>query len=287
VANKKKSEGTSDAVEKLRDVQLDISSVRFKDATEFKTAFVTTDKEVRRAADAWVSKQADVIATLAKMRSLFSQRGSKALRQKAGITQGWTQYFAWFQRTYKIKMCLRTVINKIDMLGGKTICKSCKKMNGHTPSCPRYKTPNLQLSSRECKLIAGLSAGHDLVNAIEHGGNFQAAADEFKRSAPTQERLEAWTYRQGLPYQPSSGDVIAVEGEEFMVLEVRGISNEDNVPHRSEANSEPLTHPSVTSKTNAVRIKKMPIKPSVPIDRRLKSLNAIAVGLPRHDRLDE
>jgi len=227
MAIKKKSAGTPDALAKLRDVQLEITPFQFKDATEFKAAFLTTDEEVKRVAEASVGNQADVIAALAKMRSLLSQRASKEMRKQAGITQGWTQYFAWFQRTYKLQMCLRTVINKIDVLSGKKLCESCKKMDGHTPSCPRYKKPNPQLSSKECRLIAGLSAGHDLVKAIEQGGNFEAAANEYKRWAPSPERLEAWTDRQVIPYEPHVEDVIAVKGEEFIVFEVRGISNGD------------------------------------------------------------
>jgi len=245
-------------------VQLDIEPIRFKDAAEFKAAFHTTDQEVKGAAEESVGKQADVIAALAKMRALLSQRGSQKMRKEAGITQGWTQYFAWFQRTYKLQICLRTVINKIDVLSGKKLCPSCKKINGHTPSCPRYKKPNPQLSQRECRLIAGLNAGHDLVKAVEQGGNTRAAANEYKRWSPTQERLAEWTDRQVLPYQPQSGDVIAVRGEEFSVREVRGISNEHGVQlltlavetlHRAKALSEPLTK-TAESKPFAIRKRK-------------------------------
>jgi hypothetical protein len=218
--------GTPASISKLRAAQLDITPIQFRDAAEFKAAYETTDEEVKRAAEASVDKQVDVIAALARMRSLLSQRGSREMRKKAGITQGWTQYFAWFQRTYQLEMCLRTVITKINLLSGKKLCASCKKMDGHTPSCPHYKKPMPQLSPRECRLLAGLNAGHDLVKAIEQGGDLLAAANEFKRSAPTQERLEEWTDRQVVPYQPQVGDVIAVAGEEFTVLEVRGISNE-------------------------------------------------------------
>jgi hypothetical protein len=250
LATTDKSAGTPEALERIRGVQLDIEPIRFKDATEFKAAFHTTDQEVKKAAEESVGKQADLIAALAKMRALLSQRGSQKMRKEAGITQGWTQYFAWFQRTYKLQICLRTVINKIDVLSGKKLCPSCKKINGHTPSCPRYKKPNPQLSQRECRLIAGLNAGHDLLKAIEQGGNTRAAANEYKRWSPTQERLAEWTDRQVLPYQPQSGDVIAFKGEEFTVLEVRGISNADGVQvltiaveplHRAKALSEPLT----------------------------------------------
>jgi hypothetical protein len=258
LATTNKSAGTPDALAKLRAVQLDITPVQFEDAAEFKAAFLTTDQEVKRAAEASVDKQADVIVALAKMRSLLSQRGSKELRKKAGITQGWTQYFASFQRTYKLEMCLRTVINKIDVLSGKKLCKSCKKMNGHTPSCPRYKNPNPQLTVRECRLIAGLSAGHDLVQAIEQGGNFRAAANEYRRWAPTQERLAEWTDRQVLPYQPQSGDVIAVNGEEFSVLEVRGISDRDGAVQLLTLAVEPLhaakVVPGLLTKTSETKL---------------------------------
>ncbi len=229
MATKSTATVASASLAKLRAVQLDIAPIQFRDAAEFRAAYETTDKEVKRAAEASVDKQADVIAALARMRSLLSQRGSKEMRKKAGITQGWIQYFAWFQRTYKLQMCLRTAINKIDLLSGKKLCPSCKKFNGHTPSCPRYKKPNQHLSPRECRLLAGLNAGHDLVKAIEQGGNFQAAANEYKRWAPTQKRLAEWTDRQVIPYQPVSGDIIEMKGEEFTVLEVRGISNVHDV----------------------------------------------------------
>jgi hypothetical protein len=145
------------------------------------------------------------------------------------------------------------VINKIDVLSGKKLCTSCKKLNGHTPSCSQYKKPNPQLSQRECRLVAGLSAGHDLVKTIEQGGNFQAAANEYKRWAPAQKHLEEWTDRQVIPYKPVSGDIIEVKGEEFSVVEVRGISNEHGVElltlvvkplHRSETKSESLSRTS-------------------------------------------
>jgi hypothetical protein len=255
LATKSTSTVASASLAKLRAVQLDIAPIQFRDAAEFRAAYETTDKEVKRAAEASVDKQADVIAALARMRSLLSQRGSKEMRKEAGITQGWTQYFAWFQRTYKLQMCLRTVINKIDLLSGKKLCTSCKKLKGHTPSCPRYKKPNQHLSPRECRLLAGLNAGHDLVKAIDQGGNFQAAANEFKRWAPTQERLAEWTDRQVMPYQPQFGDVIAMEGEEFTVLEVRGISTVDHVQlltialkplDNAKAATERLTEVSVT-----------------------------------------
>jgi hypothetical protein len=278
LATKSTSTSVPASISKLRDVQLDITPIQFRDAAEFKVAYETTDEEVKRAAEASVDKQVDVIAALARMRSLLSQRGSREMRKKAGITQGWTQYFAWFQRTYKLEMCLRTVITKIDLLSGKQLCASCKKMDGHTPSCPHYKKPMPQLSLRECRLLAGLNAGHDLVKAIEKGGDFHAAANEFKRWAPTQERLAVWTDRQVMPYQPQFGDVIALEGEEFTVLEVRGISNEHEVQlltialkplNRAKAVTEPLTK---VSETKPVAIRKL--KPLATASRCLKGSDA-------------
>ncbi len=242
MAIKKKSTIAPSALAKLRDIKLDIQPIEFKDADEFKAAYETADEAVKQAAEVSVDRQAEVIAALAKMRSILSQRGSKEMREQAGITRGWTQYFAWFKRTYHLRMCLRTVINKIDQLGGKKLCLSCKKVDGHTPSCKRYKKPAPQLSPKECRLLAGLSAAHDLVKAVEHGGNVAEAVREYKKFAPTPERLDEWIDQQVIPYQPTSGDVLVVDGQQVTVLEVRGISTEDDA-HILTIAVEPVTRP--------------------------------------------
>ena len=224
MAKKKTAKTIPSTLKKLRDVQLDIPAVDFTDAAEFKAAYDTADQAVKQAAEASVDRQAEVIAALAKMRSLLSQRGSDKIRKEAGITQGWGQYFRWFQRTYNFQLCLRAVLNKIDVLNGKKLCPSCNKTNGHTPSCPKYKKPAPQLSLKECRLLAGLSAGNDLVKAIKQGGDVDAAISEYRKAAPTPERLEEWVEQRVIPYQPESGDLLVVHGQQFTLVEVRDVS---------------------------------------------------------------
>ncbi len=57
----------------------------------------------------------------------------------------------------------------------------------------------------------------------------QEAVREYKKWAPTPERLDEWMGQQLIPYQPASGDVVLVSGDEFTILEVRGVSHEDGV----------------------------------------------------------
>jgi hypothetical protein len=251
MATKKKSTTAPTALTTLRDVQPNIASIEYKDAAELQAAYDAADQDVKQTAEASLDKQVDVIAALAKMRSILSQRGSERVRQQAGL-KTWTQYFGWFQQTYKFQMSLRNVINKIAVLGGKKLCPSCGKANGHTPSCRKYKAPAPQLSPNECRLIGVLNAANDLLKAVEQGGNIQAAAKEYKNCAPTQQRLEEWIERQVLPYKPEPGDVIAVNGQEFVLLEVCGVSEEDSAhvltialePVR-RANATPATQPAV------------------------------------------
>lgn len=54
-------------------------------------------------------------------------------------------------------------------------------------------TPHL--TQLEAKLIGTASAGHDLVKAIKHNGNVDAAIKEFEDHAPTSERIEEYIAR--------------------------------------------------------------------------------------------
>jgi hypothetical protein len=224
----KKIPSTPDILHRLRNIQLDLSAVEYKDAIEFKAAYDSVDQAVKDAANGAVDKQADVIIALAKMRSVLSQRSAEKLRKEAGVTRGWTQYFAWFKRTYQFPLCLRTVINKIDRLGGKRFCASCGKAKGHTPTCPRYIKPAPLLSSRECQFIGGLTLGYDLVKAVENGGNIQEAARGYRLIAPTPQELRAWTDQQRIPYSPTIGDVIKVSKKEFAIREICELAETDH-----------------------------------------------------------
>lgn len=246
MATKKAKSTTPTCLTKLRDVQIDLPPVDFKDAAEFKAAYNVADAEVKQAAEASVDKQAEVITALAKMRSILSQRGSEKLRKEAGVTQGWTQYFAWFKRTYEFRMCLRTVINKIDRLNGKKPCRSCGKVNGHTPSCRKYERPAPQLTYKECRLLGALTAANDIVKAVEHGGDVNEAMREYKKCAPTSERLDEWMEQQRLPYQPVSGDLLLVDGQQVAILEVRGITTEGGA-HILTIAVEPVTPETVAA----------------------------------------
>lgn len=51
------------------------------------------------------------------------------------------------------------------------------------------------LTQLEARLLGTASAGHDLVKAIKHNGNVDAAIKEFEDHAPTPERLEEYIAR--------------------------------------------------------------------------------------------
>ncbi len=104
LATKKKS-AVPDALTKLRDVQLDIQPVEFKDAVEFKAAYDIADQAVKQTAEASVDGQAEVIAALAKMRSILSQRGSEKIRKEAGVTQGWFPYVSAHLQVQLVPPC--------------------------------------------------------------------------------------------------------------------------------------------------------------------------------------
>jgi len=160
---------------KIENVKIEITPIELKDAKEMRKAFDQTHAEVQQAGVAAADKQADAIIALAKMRSLLSQRGSEKMRKEAGIDSAvfdlvkpkegakptkpkkgeslWMADFKWYKATYNLKMCLRTAINKMDLLMGKTLCAECKKEKGHTPSCCKYKEPKPKhLTPLEAKL---------------------------------------------------------------------------------------------------------------------------------------
>lgn len=194
---------------KMEDVKIEISPIQFKDAKEMRKAFNQTHEEVQKASTAVVDKQSDALIALAKMRSLLSQRGSEKMRKEAEIDSAvielakpmkresiWMAYFKWYKQTYNLKMCLRTAINKIDLLMGKQLCTECKKDGGHTPSCSKYKEPKPKhLTPLEAKLIEATSAAHEVVNAHKAGGNVNGAIKDFNKIAPTPEKLEEYLER--------------------------------------------------------------------------------------------
>ncbi|MGE5114530.1 MAG: hypothetical protein ACM3JB_27025 [Acidobacteriaceae bacterium] len=212
----------------LSELNLDVERLKFKDASELKAAYEAADNGIKHAVESSLSKQAELIRALAKMRSILSQRGGSKLRKEAGV-MNWTQYFAWFKETYELNMCLRTATKKIDIVSGKKLCPSCGKEKGHTPSCPYYEKRHPALTAKECSLIAALTAGNDLVRALECGGNIVEAAGEYSKLAPSPERLEQWTDRQIVPYVPKIEDVIAIDGEEYSIAEIRASKHMDGL----------------------------------------------------------
>jgi hypothetical protein len=203
----------------IRGVKLDITPIQFTDASQLRAAYDATDAAVKKAAETSVDNQADVIIALAKMRSLLSQRGNETMRKEAGIKLGWVQYFAWFKKTYDLKMCLRTVVSKIDQLDGKKLCSECRKTGGHTPSCSKYKKATKYLSPLEARLIGTASAGNDLCRACEGGGNVHEAIHEFRKRAPTQERLDEYIERQSAPYELKFADLIVIGKQTYTLVD--------------------------------------------------------------------
>ena len=191
---------------KIEDVKIEITPIEFKDAKEMRKAFDQTHAEVQQAGVAAADKQADALIALAKMRSLLSQRGSEKMRKEAKVDTVvfelakpkksesiWMTYFGWYKQTYNLKMCLRTAINKMDLLMGKKLCTECKKEKGHTPSCSKYKEPKPKhLTPLEAKLIDATSAAHGVVTAHKAGGNVDEAIKGFTTVAPTPEKLEEY-----------------------------------------------------------------------------------------------
>jgi hypothetical protein len=227
-AKKKLGEGPA-TLAKISAIKLDIAPIEFTDATELRAVYDATDAEVKRAVETSVDGQADAIIALAKMRSLLSQRGGEKLRKEAGIKWGWLQYFAWFKKTYDLKMCLRTVVSKIDQLDGKKLCPECRKTGGHTPSCSKYKKPQKYLSSLEARLIGTAAAGNNLCKACEQGDNINEAIHEFRKRAPTQERLDEYCQRQSAPYEPQCGDLIVVGRQTYTLVDTpTEITNAEN-----------------------------------------------------------
>jgi ribosomal protein L34E len=224
---KKATKAVRKLLTNLRDVQIDLSPAHFDNATDLKAAYDATDTAVKNAAVSSVDKQVELIAALAQMRSLLSQRGDgERLRRDAGIKMGWVEYFAWFKRTYKYHPCLRTVINHIDRLNGKKRCKSCGNADGHTPSCRKHKSAKQPLDNRVKRLVAGVDAGHDLVKAIEQGGNVPKAVREFKYSAPSLQCIEEWVGQEEVPYEPHPGDLLLIHGIQMVVRDIQGVKSE-------------------------------------------------------------
>jgi hypothetical protein len=239
---------TPTTLSKIENVKIEITPIEFKDAKEMRKAFDQTHAEVQQAGVAAADKQADAILALAKMRSLLSQRGSEKMRKEAEIDSAvielakpmkresiWMAYFKWYKQTYNLKMCLRTAINKMDLLMGKKLCTECKKEQGHTPSCSKYKEPKPKhLTSLEAKLIDATSAAHELVTAHKAGGNVDEAIKDFTKVAPTPEKLEQYLERP-LPKQ-------SVADEEKLGKQVKStlLKGETDVAANVAANAEDI-----------------------------------------------
>jgi hypothetical protein len=243
---------TPTTLSKIENVKIEITPIEFKDAKEMRKAFDQTHAEVQQAGVAAADKQADAILALAKMRSLLSQRGSEKMRKEAEIDSAvielaktmkresiWMVYFKWYKQTYNLKMCLRTAINKIDLLMGKKLCTECKKEQGHTPSCSKHKEPKPKpkpkhLTPLEAKLIEATSAAHEVVTAQKAGGNVDQAIKDFTKVAPTPEKLEQYLER------PVQKDSVAEEEKLGKQLKSTLLKGETDVAANAAANAEDI-----------------------------------------------
>src|SRR5208282_5084144 len=224
---------------KIEDVKIEITPIEFKDAKEMRKAFDQTHAEV---------KQADAIVALAKMRSLLSQRGGDKMRKEAKIDSAifelakpkkgesiWMAYFGWYKQTYNLKMCLRTAINKMDLLMGKKLCTECKKETGHTPSCSKYKEPKPKhLTPLEARLIDAAQAAHGVVTAHKGGGNVEEAIKDFTTVAPTPEKLDEFLERS--VQQPSVASEIKLDKQVKSTL----LKGETDVAANAAENAEDI-----------------------------------------------
>ena len=233
---------------KIEDVKIEITPIEFKDAKEMRKAFDQTHAEVQQAGVAAADKQADALIALAKMRSLLSQRGSEKFRQEAKIESFvfelakpkkgesiWMAYFGWYKQTYNLKMCLRTAINKMDLLMGKKLCTECKKETSHTPSCSKYKEPKPKhLTPLEARLIDAAQAAHGVVTAHKAGGNVDEAIKGFTKVAPTPEKLDEFLERP--VQQPSVASEIKLDKQVKSSL----LKGETDVAANAAANAEDI-----------------------------------------------
>jgi hypothetical protein len=85
------------------------------------------------------------------------------------------------------------------------------------------ETPHL--TYLEAKLLGTAHAGHDLVKAIKHNGNVDAAIKEFKHYAPTPERIEEYIARPV---------TVAATDAEKLALQLCKLLNENDGTHADE-----------------------------------------------------
>jgi hypothetical protein len=163
----------------------------FQTAKDMKTAYDAAHAEVKAGADAAMSSQADTLLALAKVQAILSQRGANkaALRKEAGL-KGWEEYYAWFQKEYDYKYCLRTVQRKIEALSGVVkACNECGKETGHRKTCSMYEAPLLLTASEKRKLVDSALVAYEVVEAVKVGGNVEEAVKGLQRSLPAKDKL--------------------------------------------------------------------------------------------------
>ena len=163
----------------------------FQTAKDMKTAYDAAHAEVKAGADAAMSSQAHTLLALAKVQAILSQRGANkaALRKEAGL-KGWEEYYAWFQKEYDYKYCLRTVQRKIEALSGVVkACNECGKETGHRKTCSIYEAPLLLTASEKRKLVDSALVAYEVVEAVKVGGNVEEAVKGLQRSLPAKDKL--------------------------------------------------------------------------------------------------
>jgi hypothetical protein len=222
MAKKKSGRMIPDTVTKLIQAEVESPTAEFQNAKEFKNAYDNIHQDVLQAMEASSDRQVDLVRALAKMRALLSERGTEKMRRQAGIKIGWGAYFKAFQKRFNLKMCLRTVINKIDLLEGKKLCPQCQSLGRHNRSCPQYRKPTKCLSQLEAGLLGAVSSAHEVCKAIEQGGNFDEAIQEFRERAPSRERIGEYINRQAAPYELKAGDFVAVGRRTYILLGIPG-----------------------------------------------------------------
>jgi hypothetical protein len=113
-------------------------------------------------------------------------------------------------------MCLRTAINKIDLLAGKKLCSECHKAGGHTPSCSKHPP---RISYTVARLLSNASDANDLCQAVEQGGNVPEAVREYRKRALSTERIAEYVQMQRVPMKLQSGDLIDVGHRTYTLLD--------------------------------------------------------------------
>lgn len=142
-------------------------------------SFAELDSAITERAASLKTKLADLVPYLREMRELLSYQGKRT--DLRGVPKGLT-WQKWVEQKKELVGSLSTVKR---LLRGNQ-----KKKRGE-------KIP--ELSQLEARLLGAASAGYDIVKAIQQGGNVDAAIQEFRKAAPSPERIEEFIERPVKP----------------------------------------------------------------------------------------